>query len=90
MPELSRFYGIVIKMYFDDHQEGGYMGRYPGLTPGATVLPPLTGLRQESDFFISRQSRNQTGFLHQPFGGLQRRGAPTDSSPGWSRRRNPG
>lgn len=20
MPEISRFYGIVIKMYFDDHQ----------------------------------------------------------------------
>ena len=30
MPELSRFYGIVIKMYFDDHQPAHFHAEYAG------------------------------------------------------------
>ncbi len=28
MPELSRFYGIVIKMYFDDHDPSHFHAEY--------------------------------------------------------------
>ncbi|MEX2300304.1 MAG: DUF4160 domain-containing protein [Bryobacterales bacterium] len=28
MPELSRFYGIVIKMYFDDHGPAHFHAEY--------------------------------------------------------------
>ena len=28
MPELSRFYGIVIKMYFDDHEPSHFHAEY--------------------------------------------------------------
>jgi hypothetical protein len=28
MPELSRFYGIVIKMYFDDHEPPHFHAEY--------------------------------------------------------------
>ncbi len=28
MPELSRFYGIVIKMYFDDHDPSHFHAQY--------------------------------------------------------------
>ena len=30
MPELSRFYGIVIQMYFDDHQPPHFHAIYAG------------------------------------------------------------
>ena len=30
MPEISRFYGIVIKMYFDDHQPAHFHAEYGG------------------------------------------------------------
>ncbi len=30
MPELSRFYGIVIKMYFDDHNPPHFHAYYSG------------------------------------------------------------
>ena len=30
MPELSRFYGIVIKMYFDDHAPSHFHAEYAG------------------------------------------------------------
>lgn len=49
MPEISRFFGIVIKMYFDDHQPphfhaeyGEYKGIFNILTLGmiAGELPP--------------------------------------------------
>ena len=30
MPEISRFYGIVIKMYFDDHLPPHFHAEYGG------------------------------------------------------------
>ncbi len=30
MPEISRFYGIVIKMYFDDHHPPHFHAQYSG------------------------------------------------------------
>ena len=30
MPEISRFYGIVIKMYFDDHNPPHFHAEYGG------------------------------------------------------------
>ena len=30
MPELCRFYGIVIRMYFDDHDPPHFRARYGG------------------------------------------------------------
>ena len=30
MPEISRFYGIVIQMYLDDHQPAHFHARYAG------------------------------------------------------------
>ena len=54
MPELSRFYGIVIKMYFDDHAPPHFHAEYGGdqalinirtLAVIAGKLPPrATGL----------------------------------------------
>ena len=30
MPEISRFYGIVIKMFFDDHNPPHFHAQYSG------------------------------------------------------------
>ena len=30
MPEISRFYGIIIKMYFDDHNPPHFHAEYSG------------------------------------------------------------
>jgi hypothetical protein len=30
MPELSRFYGVQIKMYFDDHNPPHFHAKYAG------------------------------------------------------------
>lgn len=30
MPELSRFYGIIIRMYFDDHPPAHFHAEYAG------------------------------------------------------------
>lgn len=30
MPEVSRFYGIVIKMFFDDHNPPHFHAQYAG------------------------------------------------------------
>ena len=30
MPEISRFYGIVIKMFFDDHNPPHFHAQYTG------------------------------------------------------------
>jgi hypothetical protein len=30
MPEISRFFGIVIRMYFDDHEPGHFHAIYSG------------------------------------------------------------
>ena len=30
MPEISRFYGIVIQMYFDEHPPAHFHARYAG------------------------------------------------------------
>lgn len=49
MPEISRFYGIVIAMYFDDHNPPHFHARYGGdkasiriedLTVSEGRLPP--------------------------------------------------
>jgi hypothetical protein len=32
MPEISRFYGIVIQMYFGDHPPAHFHARYAGQT----------------------------------------------------------
>lgn len=49
MPEISRFYGIVIAMYFDDHNPPHFHARYGGdkasiriedLTVSEGKLPP--------------------------------------------------
>ena len=31
MPEISRFYGIVIRMYFDDHDPPHFHAKYAGM-----------------------------------------------------------
>jgi hypothetical protein len=33
MPELSRFYGILIRMYFSDHPPPHFHAKYGGLPP---------------------------------------------------------
>ena len=49
MPELSRFFGIVIRMFYDDHSPPHFHARYgwhhavismPGLTVLKGSLPP--------------------------------------------------
>lgn len=40
MPELSRFFGIVIAMYYDDHEWPHFHAKYAGQT-GVFSLPDL-------------------------------------------------
>ena len=40
MPELSRFFGIVIAMYYKDHQRPHFHAKYAGQT-GVFSLPEL-------------------------------------------------
>lgn len=40
MPELSRFYGIIIQMYFDDHAPPHFHARYAGSQAVITIDPP--------------------------------------------------
>ncbi len=38
MPELSRFYGIVIRMYFGDHNPPPFHAYYGGAKPCLTSI----------------------------------------------------
>ncbi len=37
MPEISRFFGIVIKMFFDDHNPPHFHAEYGGDLPLSTL-----------------------------------------------------
>jgi len=39
VPEISRFFGIVIRMYFDDHPPPHFHASYAGHEGRITVLP---------------------------------------------------
>lgn len=39
MPELSRFYGIVIQMYFDDHPPPHFHAIYAGSKVAYQLMP---------------------------------------------------
>ena len=41
MPELSRFYGIVIQMYFNDHEPAHFHARYGGGRAVVNIDPPI-------------------------------------------------
>lgn len=45
MPEICRFYGIVIRMYFDDHNPPHFHARYSGAEAviGIETLAVLAG-----------------------------------------------
>jgi phosphomannomutase len=45
MPELSRFYGIVIRMFFDDHNPPHFHARYGGeeVVIGISTLAAIAG-----------------------------------------------
>jgi hypothetical protein len=45
MPEVSRFYGIVIKLYYDDHEPPHFHAEYGGdeIVVGITTLGILRG-----------------------------------------------
>ena len=43
MPEISRFFGIVIQMYFDDHGPPHFHAAYGEFRATVTIAPP--GLR---------------------------------------------
>lgn len=40
MPTISRFFGIVIAMYYDDHAPPHFHARYAGRTALFTIDPP--------------------------------------------------
>ncbi|MBM3269425.1 MAG: DUF4160 domain-containing protein [Candidatus Sericytochromatia bacterium] len=40
MPELSRFYGIVIRMFYDDHGTPHFHAAYGGQTAAFRIDPP--------------------------------------------------
>ena len=44
MPEISRFFGISIRMYFDDHKPPHFHAIYGG-SEVAVAIDPLTVLR---------------------------------------------
>lgn len=39
MPEISRFFGIVIRMYFDDHAPPHFHASYGGLKAQLRIAP---------------------------------------------------
>jgi uncharacterized protein DUF4160 len=39
MPEISRFFGIVIQMYFDDHEPPHFHARYGARTARVRLAP---------------------------------------------------
>lgn len=39
MPEISRFFGIVIQMYFDDHNPPHFHARYAGFEAEVGIDP---------------------------------------------------
>ena len=41
MPEICRFYGIVIQMYFDDHAPPHFHARYAGSRAVVNIDPPI-------------------------------------------------
>ncbi|MDE2717819.1 MAG: DUF4160 domain-containing protein [Chloroflexota bacterium] len=41
MPEICRFYGIVIQMYFDDHAPPHFHARYGGSRAVVSIDPPI-------------------------------------------------
>ena len=45
MPEISRFYGIVIKMYYNDHSPPHLHAEYGGaeMVVGIDTLPVIAG-----------------------------------------------
>jgi hypothetical protein len=40
MPEISRFFGIVIRMYFPDHTPPHFHARYGGAKARIAIAPP--------------------------------------------------
>ena len=44
MPEISRFFGIIIRMYFDDHNPPHFHAIYGG-TEAIVGIEPITILR---------------------------------------------
>lgn len=44
MPEISRFFGIIIRMYFDDHQPPHFHAVYGG-TEAVVGIDPIQVLR---------------------------------------------
>ncbi len=39
MPEISRFFGIIIRMYFDDHAPPHFHARYGGYEAVVAISP---------------------------------------------------
>ncbi|NCP16258.1 DUF4160 domain-containing protein, partial [bacterium] len=39
MPEISRFFGIIITMYYSDHQPPHFHARYSGQKAQVTIEP---------------------------------------------------
>ncbi|MEX0777976.1 MAG: DUF4160 domain-containing protein [Phycisphaeraceae bacterium] len=39
MPEISRFFGIVIQMYFDEHGPPHFHARYSGMSASISIDP---------------------------------------------------
>ena len=44
MPEISRFFGIVVRMYFDDHAPPHFHARYAG-AEAVVAIDPIHVLR---------------------------------------------
>ena len=55
MPEISRFFGIVIKMFFDDHQPPHFHAEYGG---GEAIIEIY-----HLSVFAGRLSPRVTGFV---------------------------
>ena len=58
MPEISRFFGIVIRMYFDDHNPPHFHATYTGLE--AQIGMELIGILEGALVF---QGREQMRYL---------------------------
>ena len=85
MPEISRFYGIVITMYFDDRHQPHFHARYGEYRASFTINPPVLYAgamprRQQNMILgwaeihmaelLENWQRGQSGQLMQKIGGL--------------------
>ena len=84
MPELSRFYGIVIRMYYDDHDPSHFHAEYAEDEAVISIetLAVIAGrLRPRALGLVSDMGRATSGRLRNPWVKAKNLEAPSKIDP---------